>query len=364
MARCLNFHAAYRCRHSGDCCRAGWPIPFSREENARVDALRLVERPFDDGGEGLATVARRQPDGGCVFFEPEGRLCSIHRAAGEGALPVTCRMFPRIVLKDARGTFLTLSHYCPTAAALLLEGDEPPDVVDAPPSLIPAGELEGLDASDAWPPLLRPHVLMDHESYALWERRAIAVLARADLMPWHALDAIASATTVLTAWSPREGELRDAVNGAFDDTRLRPTPDIEPDVSLARLVLRAVPPEMRPRSPCIGDASVDLDVARPYGSVINRWLAARLFGTWIAYQADGLDALVRYLRACLSVLLVEMGRECRFVEAIRRSDYLLVHLADSQRLAEVCGCRVRGAGAECGARVRGAGAGRGISIRD
>jgi Fe-S-cluster containining protein len=340
MPRCLNFHAAYRCRHSGECCRAGWLIPFSREENARVGALRLVERPFDDSGEGLATFARRQPDGRCIFFEPEGRLCGIHRAAGEGALPVTCRMFPRIVLKDARGTFLTLSHYCPTAAALLLEGDEPPDVVDAPPSLIPAGELEGLDASDAWPPLLRPHVLMDHESYALWERRAISLLARSDLMPWHALDAIASATTVLTAWSPGEGALRDAVDGAFDDTRSRPTLDIEPDVSLARLVLRAVPPELLPRSAFIGDdASIDLDVARPYGPVINRWLAARLFGTWIAYQADGLDALVRYLRACLSVLLVEIGRECRFVEAIRRSDYLLVHLADSQRLADLCGIR-------------------------
>jgi hypothetical protein len=160
-------------------------------------------------------------------------------------------------------------------------------------------------------------------------------------MPWHALDAIASATTALTAWSPGAGHLRDAVDGAFDDTRPRPTPDIEPDVSLARLVLRAVPPELLPRSALFGYGSVDLDAARPYGAVINRWLAARLFGTWIAYQADGLDVLVRYLRACLSVLLVEMGRECRFVEAIRRSDYLLVHLADSQRLADVCGYGVR-----------------------
>src|SRR5262245_17046280 len=26
---CLSFHAAYRCRHSGACCRASWSIPFT-----------------------------------------------------------------------------------------------------------------------------------------------------------------------------------------------------------------------------------------------------------------------------------------------------------------------------------------------
>jgi hypothetical protein len=74
---------------------------------------------------------------------------------------------------------------------------------------------------------------------------------------------------------------------------------------------------------------------------VNRWLAARLFGTWIAYQGAGLATIVRYLRAALDVLVVELtrtpshGRPERpdVLEALRRSDYLLVHLADSQRLA-------------------------------
>jgi hypothetical protein len=74
---------------------------------------------------------------------------------------------------------------------------------------------------------------------------------------------------------------------------------------------------------------------------VNRWLAARLFGTWIAYQGTGVATIVRYLRAALDVLVVELtrtpsdGRPERLdvLEALRRSDYLLVHLADSQRLA-------------------------------
>jgi Fe-S-cluster containining protein len=361
MAYCLNFHAGYRCRHSGECCRAGWPIPFDREEAARVDALRLVGTPalVAAAGPDIAAFAATHADGHCIFFEPETRLCGIHRAAGERALPATCRMFPRVVLKDARGTFLTLSHYCPTAAALLLDADGPTRVVDAPASLIPPGELEGLDASEAWPPLLRPDVLMDHDSYALWERRTIGLLAQSELMPWHALEAIESATTALTGWSPGHGELRDAVGGAFDAADPGGTPDIEADLSLAALVLRAVPPELLPRTTLTRHPSVDLDVARAYSIAVSRWLAARLFGTWIAYQADGLSAIVRYLRACLGVLLLELGHDRRFIEAIRRSDYLLVHLADSQRLASVlrragAECEVRSAGAECEVRSAGA----------
>ena len=34
MIRCLSFHAAYRCRHAGACCRAGWTIPFAEAEAA------------------------------------------------------------------------------------------------------------------------------------------------------------------------------------------------------------------------------------------------------------------------------------------------------------------------------------------
>src|SRR4051812_31188677 len=98
MTWCLNVHAPYRCRHAGACCRASWTIPF------------------EDG-----TIAARTPDNGCIFLDGRSGLCSIHRDGGAQALPVTCRVFPRIVLQDARGTFISLSHFCPTAAALLFD---------------------------------------------------------------------------------------------------------------------------------------------------------------------------------------------------------------------------------------------------
>lgn len=342
MAFCLSFHAAYQCRHSGECCRARWPIPFNRQEVARVESLRLVDAPFvHTGGDRWAAFATRHPEGHCIFFDPNRRLCAIHRTGGEGALPITCRMFPRIVLNDGRGTFLTLSHYCPTAAALLLDPGPLTTIVEAPASLIPAGVVEGLDASDTWPPLLRPDVLMDHASYALWERHAIASLAGPDLAPSQALDAIASATTALTAWSPGGTALCDAVTRAFDRAETH-TADWEPDFSLVALVLRAVPVELLGGTAFSDRSSVAFTahIAAPYAAAINRWLAARVFATWISYQANGLRPIVRYLRACLSVLLVELCRdstqgsdERRFLDAVRRSDHLIVHLADSQRLA-------------------------------
>ena len=38
--RCLSFHATYRCRHSGDCCTARWPIPIEPDALARDHRVR------------------------------------------------------------------------------------------------------------------------------------------------------------------------------------------------------------------------------------------------------------------------------------------------------------------------------------
>jgi hypothetical protein len=141
MAWCLDFHAAYRCRHAGACCRAEWAIPF-----------------------GDGTVAARDANGACSFFDGTSHLCSIHGRHGLHALPLTCRMFPRLVLHDARGTFISLSHFCPTAARLLFDAAGDGAIVAAPPALTDVGELDGLDARREWPPLLRPGVMMEHST--------------------------------------------------------------------------------------------------------------------------------------------------------------------------------------------------------
>jgi len=293
VATCLSFHSAYRCRHSGACCRAGWTIPFDHDERESVHTLRLTHGSLTTAGDGAA-IASRHADGTCTFFEGDSRLCAIHHAGGHAALPVSCRMFPRVVLHDGRGTLISLSHFCPTAAGLLFESGEswpPVGIVDAPPALTGVGVLDGLDARDVWPPLLRPGVMMDLESYAAWERLGVELLAREGIAPGVSIDALAAATERIISWLPGgPTPLRHAVHDAFG--------------------MRSPPPTA---------------VLEVQDRALKRWLAARLFGNWIAYQGDGLQVIVRYLRGCLATFTTELARDGSPLEAIRRSDLLIVH---------------------------------------
>jgi hypothetical protein len=269
MPWCLNIHAPYRCRHAGACCRASWLIPF------------------EDG-----TIAARDAGGACTFLDGRTGLCSVHRTGGLQALPLTCRMFPRVVLQDARGIFISLSHFCPTAASLLFEPSGDLAIVEAPAALADIGELDGLDARDAWPPLLRPGVLMDLDSYAEWERRALNALTRGDAAPRDALASLADVTGRIAAWTPGSGELRDEVHASFD---------------------------------AVGDSGASETVRDR--AAVKRWLAARLFGGWIAYQGNGLAATIAYLQSCLETFDRELAQDGNALEAIRRSDLLIVHSA-------------------------------------
>ena len=190
---------------------------------------------------------------------------------------------------------ISLSHFCPTAAGLLFDrGDSwsRSDIVDAPPALTDVGPLDGLDAREAWPPLLRPGVMMDLESYAAWERFGIELMTRDNIAPRAGLDALAAATGRIATWSPHgTAPLHDAVRDAF-----------------------AAPPP----------STAALEAYEP---ALKRWLAARLFGNWIAYQGDGLQAIVRYLHGCLDTFTTELARDGSPLEAIRRSDLLIVHHA-------------------------------------
>jgi len=256
-----------------------------------VQALRLSAGSFTADGH-----AARHADGTCTFFDGDSHLCAIHHAAGHAALPLSCRMFPRLVLHDARGTLISLSHFCPTAAGLLFDAGSswpPVGIVDAPSSLTDVGPLDGLDARDVWPPLLRPGVLMDLESYAAWERLGIELLSREGIAPDVSLELLAATTGRITSWAAEgPAPLLHAVRDAFGMLSPPPTTVLE-----------------------VEDRAV------------KRWVAARLFGNWIAYQGDGLAAIVRHLRGCLATYTTELARDGSPLEAIRRSDLLIVHHA-------------------------------------
>jgi len=118
-------------------------------------------------------------------------------------------------------------------------------------------------------------------------------LTRDGILPEESLDALASATGRITSWSPGgTAPLQHLVRDAFG--MLTPPPT---------------------------------DILEVQDRAIKRWLAARLFGNWIAYQGDGLQTIVRYLRDCLATVTTELARDGNAREAVRRSDLLIVHRA-------------------------------------
>lgn len=336
--RALSLHADYACRRSGACCTSGWAIPVETALHARLT------RALDEGtitpprGSGrlfapspglpaeFAAVLASDERGRCRLYDATG-TCALQHQKGHDWLPAACRQFPRIALLDDRGVSVSLSHYCPTAAHLLLRDDVELSIVEGPPAFPADGEYEGLDARGALPPLVRPDVLMDLESFDLWERHAIGVLDIAGRSAEAALAALSADAEAIRAWRHTDGTLVDHVRAVT-----------------ARAACGR-PAEAGPHTPPGGSGSGGTDSSRPdrLDRTLRRYLAARVFASWVAYQGLGLRTLVRSLEAALAVVRAEAGRvvaaagrgldEALLVEAIRAADLRLLHLADRQALA-------------------------------
>ncbi len=303
--RCLTIHAGYACAHAGACCTAQWPIP---SEQPLVDAVRrgmvpVTGTPFETvaaaDGSRLSILATTE-GGACVFFEPQaGRLCAVHRTVGPRLLPSACRNFPRIALRDPRGVFVTLSHYCPTAARLLLL-DQDLAIVDAPASLTLDGEVEGLDATGVLPPLLRPGMLMGLDAYDVWEREAVATLNDRRLPTAEAVTAISAATAASSKWRPGNGDLSATIEDAFAGAR----------------------------------AAVSNRPASRIEHAVKSFLAAHAFASWAAYQDGGLCAAAAAVQHALEQFERALaagrrggnaGADDTFITAVRQTDFLLRH---------------------------------------
>jgi Fe-S-cluster containining protein len=335
----LSFHTSYRCASSGACCTSGWPIPIEpdllrglRSAVARgalpSDALSVAGDP---------TVLVPDARGHCAFFETAaGNACAVHRRLGHDALPVSCRLFPRVCLLTPRGVSITLSHYCPTAAALLFAGDETPSIVTDPTAFPATASYEGLDARTAAPPLLRPGVFLGWDAHARFERHAVETLGAADgASPEEALARLAADAERLRAWTVHDGAFDDRLDRVLASAGgdRQPAP---PDAVLLVEVGGAIPEALRPQDhePHAADWG-------PLGSVVRRYLAARAFASWVSVQGPGLRTTVRALQAALAVLRAELGGappdRAVLTEAIRRTDLRLVHLASPEALARSLG---------------------------
>jgi Fe-S-cluster containining protein len=367
-ALCLARHADYRCRHSGACCTSGWPIPV---EAGLVPAirralaegrLRLPATPAAEGIEplvdsrlppGAGAALATTPAGACAFYDGDKRRCAIHRDLGHASLPSACRHFPRRCLLERDATFVSLSHYCPTVARMAFAENGARGIVEAPATLVGHVRLEGLDAREVMPPLLRPGMLTDLAGYHAWERAAVDLL-ESGAEPEAALACVREMTRRAMSWSPQRGRLEDAVDLAAEETRQTQkgaagSPADETELrarfELARMaVSETLRPAAAPARLGEADRRWVAESWPSFANPIGRFLAAHAFGNWAAYLGSGLVTVVRWLEVSLAVVRVEAARRCAqearpldppiLVESFRAADLLLVHLADPGTLAK------------------------------
>jgi Fe-S-cluster containining protein len=359
----LDFHADYRCRHSGACCSADWDVPVElpvyRSLSAAVSQGRLEVAPAARGlapfvvepdlPDDAAAMIERTPGGDCVFFERGRRMCVVHRDLGEPALPSTCRHFPRIAVRDARGTSISLSHFCPTAASMLFREEGAILIVEDPRAFPPA-DYDGLVVNgEDLPPLLAPWMLMDVDAYATWERHMVNRCARPTASPESVIATLRRDALALRQWKPGGGSLAHGVDSLPRGCVDAPSPEtLAPSLALHREVMKAVPDDLRPQLDEAGLDEAYLVRVRPAWAAfrvpLNRYLAAKAFASWTAYQGRGIATIVRGLEAALAVVRVESSRGCRdadgeldrdrLLEAIRSADFALNHLAVGQELAD------------------------------
>ena len=378
----LRFHSGYRCRHAGVCCKSGWTIPVEAPLYRTLQSaiawghLRLetdshapeLFEPAEGLPHGEPAVLRRKTDGSCVFFEPQrGNLCAIQRQMGHDRLPSACRHFPRVVVLDPRGTFITLSHVCPTAARMLIAGG-PADVVTDAIGFDEHTLWEGLDARDALPPLLRPGVLWDWEAWDFWERAIPGRLA-ASRSPEQALIALEASVRSIAGWRPGGESLLDVVGSALDAQPSHSVTALESLqlLELDRLVRDAVPADLRRHlnDDPLSSAQLDMPGWDAWQAVVGRYLAARAFAGWVGYHGSGLLTWYKSILAAYAVLRAACARaslaaspdgavapaldeadrgaeaprpqqpldERMMVEALGNADRLLIHMAPAADLA-------------------------------
>lgn len=262
----------------------------------------------------LKVVDRR-----CVFFdEANGRRCRVHAALGHEALPLACRQFPRVVVRDPRGVSIVLSHYCPTAAALLGH-NTPASVTESPRGFPVTGEYEGLDVREALPPLLRPDVLMDWDSWWEFERLSVELLGNSGVPIALTLARLAQVVEQVRIWRPGDAALGDRIRQAFADDTPVPSPAAVDLEARAEEVTAAIPEGCR-------TPGGSEDPRRQNPVAIRQFLAAHAFANWTAHLGMGLRTWRRFIEAAYALL--QSGYD------IRQVDLRLRHLADPRALAE------------------------------
>jgi hypothetical protein len=340
-ARGLIAHAAYACRHSGVCCSSDWEIPVEEVLHARLaHAIDTGElRPRGDGlvdrpglPSGIRAVLGRRY-GRCVFHTAGPSGCGLHAWGGAEAKPIACRQFPWIAVHDPRGTFVSLSHVCPSAADRLAD----PALLLLTPLPRPAASFDGLDVRRALPPALSARRLLDWDALSAWETQALDACARADA-PECVLSDLLALQAHARRWTSGQGSLAAWIAAWTPDAGSQ-APAWTPDPALDAIVRAAVPPGLAAAPPVAAIGTPRWHATAP---LIRRYLAARLIACWPLHYGTGLATAIAYVAALLSVLAAEIARgaapdaivgDAAVLAAIAETDRLVVHLAAPDALA-------------------------------
>ena len=284
----------------------------------------------------------------CSSTGMRGGLCVIHREIGVRRAPSACRHFPRQVLHDARGTLISLSHFCPTAAAMLLNHADL-SIVEAMPPLRLESVMEGLDASDALPPLMRPGLLSDIScvrgmgACRHCHLRSLALriprLSRPPVCGNRIRPAMESGTRIASRVGPFGLRRRHPVGVLVASLNPRQSSaSRDSRLDWPGMISRRSRASKSAWARAIGGSNVEW-----FERGMKNYLAARLFGNWIAYQSQGLRSIVAWLRTCAAVVRHFLVRRVLgsglpatrqdFIEAVRAADLLLLHVLDTESFA-------------------------------
>jgi hypothetical protein len=201
---------------------------------------------------------------------------------------------------------------------------------------------------DDLPPLLHPRMLMDEDGYSAWERHMVGRCAELSRAPESVLATLARDAARLRAWTPGDTTLAEAVAQLPRDyVEAECEHTLERSLAHHAAAMAAVPDDFRPEPDESGLEDAYRAWVRPewprFAAPLNRYLAAKAFASWTAYQGRGVATIVRGLDAALALVRVEASRTCRdagrpldrdlLLEAFRCADFVLNHLAVGEDLA-------------------------------
>jgi hypothetical protein len=188
---------------------------------------------------------------------------------------------------------------------------------------------------------------MELATYNAWEEHMVRRSA-AGSSPESVVATLERDAVAMRGWTAEGPSMLDLIRALPDDVVPAAGPvDLSASLRSYALVMDAVPDDLRPAADEDGLEEAYGRFVAPvwhrWSAPLRRYVAAKAFASWTAYQGHGLLTIVRGLDVALALVRVEAARACRdardvldearLLAAIRAADFALNHLAVGEDLA-------------------------------